>query len=168
MYRKPTYSGLYLKWESFVPRQYKRGLVNCLVHRAWQICSTYENFHREVEFIKSVLIANGYPENFISSSVHKYLSKKYQTKQQVNPVYGPDKKSVIVCLPFLGDHSIIIQRQLRRVVNKVTPWINLSVVLTPAFKLTTLSKLKCQVPVLSLSNVVYRINCNVCDQFYIG
>ena len=87
---------------------------------------------------------------------------------EVDPVYGPDKKSVIVCLPFLGDHSIIIQRQLQRVVNKVTPWINLSVVLTPAFKLTTLSKLKCQVPVLSLSNVVYRINCNVCDQFYIG
>ena len=29
IYRKPTFSGLYMKWDSFVPKSYKKGLVNC-------------------------------------------------------------------------------------------------------------------------------------------
>ena len=33
IYRKPTFSGLYVKWDSFVPKSYKKGLVNCLVFR---------------------------------------------------------------------------------------------------------------------------------------
>ena len=165
LYRKPTYSGLYLKWESFVPKKYKRGLVNCLVHRAWQICSSYENFHKEIKFIRSVLTANGYPVNFIDIVVKKFLSKKYEHSGQV---YGPEKKPVIVCLPFLSEQCIKLQRQLQRLVNGVTPWIKLIVVFSPAFKLTSLSRLKCKMPVLSLSNVVYKINCKDCDQFYIG
>ena len=44
VYHKPTFSGLYLpvRWDSFVPKQYKRGLVHCLIHRAWKICSSYQ------------------------------------------------------------------------------------------------------------------------------
>ena len=29
VYRKPTFTGLYLRWDSFVPKQYKKGLVKC-------------------------------------------------------------------------------------------------------------------------------------------
>ena len=35
IYRKPTFSGLYLKWNSYVPKQFKTGLVNCLLNQAW-------------------------------------------------------------------------------------------------------------------------------------
>ena len=45
IYRKPTFSGLYMKWDSFVPKSYKKGLVNCLVFRAWKLCSSYVLFH---------------------------------------------------------------------------------------------------------------------------
>ena len=41
IYRKPTFSGLYMKWDRFVPKSYKKGLVNCLVFRAWKLCSSY-------------------------------------------------------------------------------------------------------------------------------
>ena len=37
VFHKSTYSGLYLQWSSFVPKQYKLGL--CLLYRAWKICS---------------------------------------------------------------------------------------------------------------------------------
>ena len=169
LYRKPTFSGLYLKWDSFVPLQFKRGLVNSLIHRSWNICSTYEKFHQEVEFIRSILAANGYPINFINSCVKKYLDRLYVKKsQEVLPVFGPQKKPVIISLPFLGDQSQKLKRQLLRLIKAVAPWIKLTVVFTPVFKLACLSKLKCQIPVLSLSNVVYKINCKDCSEFYIG
>ena len=47
MYRKPTFSGLYLKWTSFVTKQFKINLVNCLLNRAWRICSSSELFQKE-------------------------------------------------------------------------------------------------------------------------
>ena len=169
VYRKPTYSGLYLQWNSFVPRQYKRGLVNCLIHRAWNICSSYDNFCKELEFIRSVLTANGYPLNFIESCVKRYLDKKYQDKTcESLPVFGPEKKSVTLCLPFVGNQGQILQRQLKRMVSAITPWVNLRIIFTPVFKLTTLTKLKCPIPVLSQSNVVYKIDCKECSNFYIG
>ena len=99
----------------------------------------------------------------------KYLNKKYDKKSQEDlPVFGPEKKSKIICLPFLGPQSDKLKRQLQRLTKSITPWIKLSVVLKPVFKLACLSKLKCRVPVLSLSNLVYKINCKDCEEFYIG
>ena len=46
--------------------------------------------------------------------------------------------------------------------------INLKVVFKATYKLSSLSKLKCELPVLSRSNVVYLIKCGDCSEFYIG
>ena len=42
-FRKPTNTELYSKWSSFVPPRYKYNLVNCLLDRAYKICSSYES-----------------------------------------------------------------------------------------------------------------------------
>ena len=39
VYRKPTFTGLYLSWYSFVPRSRKLNLIRCLSYRALNICS---------------------------------------------------------------------------------------------------------------------------------
>ena len=169
IYTKPTYSGLYLKFDSFVPKKFKRGLINSLIHRSWKICSSYERFHQEVEFIRSKLAANGYPLNYIDSCVKKYLCRTFESKSHEDlPVFGPEKKPVMICLPFLGDQSAKLSRQLQRLTKVITPWNKLSVVFTPVFKLACLSKMKSKIPILSLSNIVYKINCLDCNQFYIG
>ena len=38
VYRKPTYTGLYLKWTGNQPRRYKIKLIKCLCNRAKNIC----------------------------------------------------------------------------------------------------------------------------------
>ena len=40
VYRKKTFTGTYLHWTSLTPRDYKIGLINCLLDRAYRICST--------------------------------------------------------------------------------------------------------------------------------
>ena len=73
-----------------------------------------------------------------------------------------------MCFPFIGDQSVNLNRQLQRLVKSIAPWIKLSVVFRPVFKLSVLSKLKCVIPILSSSNVVYMIKCKDCAEFYIG
>ena len=51
VYRKPTFTGLFTNFHSFIPLAYKRSLVSCLLHRIFNLCSTYENFHVQLEVV---------------------------------------------------------------------------------------------------------------------
>ena len=44
VYRKPTFTGVFTNFESFIPDIYKRGLIETLLHRSFRLCSNYENF----------------------------------------------------------------------------------------------------------------------------
>ena len=95
------------------------------------------------------------------------LDKCYSTKTH-EEVEGPEKKSVIMCLPYLGINSLRMERQLKRIISAVCPWISLRVIFKPVHKLSVLSKLKSEYPLLSKSGVVYKVSCGDCNQFYIG
>ena len=56
VYRKPTYTGLYLRWH---------------------ICSSVENFYQEVDFLRSILAKNGYPLNFIDTITKNFIQSTY-------------------------------------------------------------------------------------------
>ena len=61
VYRKPTFTGQYLRWESFSPLKPKISLISTLVHRALMIC-TKRRLNGEIERIKKILLDNGYPK----------------------------------------------------------------------------------------------------------
>jgi len=64
-YRKPTHTGLYSKWSSFVPLHRKRNLVNSLLRRAYDIDRSYELVHTEFMNNKRMLSRNGHSNNCI-------------------------------------------------------------------------------------------------------
>ena len=64
IYRKPTFTGLYLRWNSFSPPKRKTNLILTLTHRALAICSP-ERLPSELDKIKSILLTNGFPEHVI-------------------------------------------------------------------------------------------------------
>ena len=70
VYRKPTFTGQYTRWNSFCPMKKNNNLISTLVHRALVICSksTLEN---ELSNIRSILINNGYPEAIINTVMTK-------------------------------------------------------------------------------------------------
>ena len=43
LYRKPTFTGVYLNWTSLTSRKYKTGLIKCLMNRIWKICTKDED-----------------------------------------------------------------------------------------------------------------------------
>ena len=96
VYRKPTWSGLYLHFLSFAPLSYKKGLVKTLFDRSRKICAT-ELLDEELVFLTKTLEANGYPLPFI---------KEHSAIRQHDPeaiTAGPAGKKIVIALPFLGD-----------------------------------------------------------------
>ena len=73
VYRKLTFTGQYLHWESFSPLKRKISLIATLVQRVLMIC-TKCRLNGEVEQIKKILLDNGYPKNVINAQIAKKIA----------------------------------------------------------------------------------------------
>ena len=69
---KATFSGVFTNYEI-----YKIGLVHTLLFRFFKVCSSMENFHIEVEHLRSILKCNNYPANIIDQCIKILLDKLY-------------------------------------------------------------------------------------------
>ena len=105
VYRKSTFGWVFTNYESFIPAYQKRGLLHTLVHRSFSICCDFRTFHFEIDHLKTILIKNNYPLNFIDSCMKSFLQKLYTRKVVVPNV---PKRNVFVKLPFLGSTSFQI------------------------------------------------------------
>ena len=48
---------------------YKRGLIETLLHNSFRLCSNYDNFHQEIETLKSILKRNSDPHNLVNHRI---------------------------------------------------------------------------------------------------
>ena len=56
VYRKPTFTGVYTHYQSFISSVYKFGLLSTLLFRYFSICSSYALFHLEVIEFKKIFL----------------------------------------------------------------------------------------------------------------
>ena len=76
---------------------------------------------------------------------------------------------IYLCLPYVGELATNkFVRQVRRLIAKVAPCVELRLVFRAAQKLSWLTRLKSKLNVLSQSGVAYQISCSVCEAFYVG
>ena len=106
VYRKPTFTGLFTNFHSFIPLAYKLSLVSCLLHRIFNLCSTYENFHAQPEVVRKLFNLNGFPSHMFDHLVRRFLDNMFDPKPTL---YTVPKKIVYFCLPFTGSHSLQIR-----------------------------------------------------------
>ena len=83
---------------------------------------------------------------------------------------GPEKKQLYLTLPYCGNSSTKLHRQLVRILSKIAPWAKLNVTFKPCFRLSTLSNLKSGIglPLQHRGNVVYKMNCSQCEDFILA
>ena len=110
VYRKPTFSGQYIRWESFSPRKRKTNLIATLVHRALMIC-TKNKLKQEIDFIKKILLDNGYLEDIVL----KHISKKIAQFSTAKP-FGPEKCPVYLRAPWIGSASQQLEHHVKSAV----------------------------------------------------
>ena len=99
IYRKPTFSGVYSNFESFLPSASKFGMVYTLVYSCFRICSDRIKFHAELTFLKKIFRKNGYPENFIDKCSKTFLDNIHFVKENVPTV---ERKRLLLVLSYLG------------------------------------------------------------------
>jgi hypothetical protein len=108
VYRKPTFTGLFTNFVSFLPTAYKKGFVFSLLFRYFNICSSYQIFHVELEKFKKLLLQNGYPKFFIDRCVKTFLDKMISPPSDCFTLYGEScysDPSTITQIVFLGFSS---------------------------------------------------------------
>ncbi|MEL7309663.1 MAG: hypothetical protein AAGK05_18645, partial [Pseudomonadota bacterium] len=157
VYHKPTWSGLYLNFHSFVPARYKSGLVRTLFDRANKICSE-STLPLEKQLLFSALEANGYPHNFITKHSHVRNDKP--------TMIGPRCKDVYLRIPYAGETlTSAVRKRIYESVKQTYPSAN------PRFLYITkripVRPLKDPVQPLSKSSAIYNFLCD-CGCSYIG
>ena len=159
VYRKPTFTGQYIRWNSFCPKQRKVNLVKTLVHRALMICSK-SKLHAELEKLKTIFLDNGYPEDVILS----YTKEKIASFSAVQK-FGPQKCPVYLKLPWIGNTSLRFESQIRQAITNCFFAVNPRIVYSTRRALPSIQK-DC-VPTKQKSSVIYEFTCQ-CDSGYVG
>ena len=97
MHIKPTFSGIFTNFKSFIPKFPKFGLVYTLLHRRFNTTSSYEKFHNVINELKQILKLNGYPIQFINRYMKQFLKKLHVTKAIQDAI---NNKQLLIVFPF--------------------------------------------------------------------
>ena len=165
VYRKPTFTGVFINFESFVPDIYKRGLIETLLHRSFRLCPNYENFHREIETLKSILKHNTYPHNLVNHCIKKFLNKLF-VQRGLN--FMVPKRELICVLPYLGKALLDLRTRLRRTIERNLPFCKLKIIFRSKCRLNTLFHFKDSLEKEIHSGIIYRYTCSNCKVTYYG
>ena len=96
VYRKPTFSGVYSQFDSFIPDTYKIRIIYLIVDWCFRICSSWSVFHQQLILLRKIFRKNGYPENFIDSCLKLFLNRIHILVEKVSTI---EKKPLRLVLP---------------------------------------------------------------------
>ena len=103
----PTFSCQYIRWQSFSPRKRKTNQIAALVHRALMI-RTKNKLKQEIDFIKKILLDNGYPEDIVLKHIYKKIAQ-YSTAKPI----GLENCPVYLKAPWIGSASQQLKHQIK-------------------------------------------------------
>ena len=165
IYRKPTFSGVYSTFESFLHSVYKFGMVYTLFYRCFRICSNWTQFHTELIFLKEILQKNGYLKNFIDKFLKKFLNNVHLVKENVPTV---EKKCLLLVLAYLGIKYLQTRTKLQQALKGVLNCCKLEIVFKCQTRLSNSFRYKDPIPKDLISGVVYKFQCGLCNESYYG
>ena len=164
IYRKKTFTGLFLCFTSFTPYKYKSGLVKTLVDRAYKICHNWSIFHTELTKIKDLLIKNNFPIKIINKIIKDYLNKIH--KKDSDKIV--DNKDIsYLKLPYVGKFSKFTQQKINKLCKEFCKNTNIQLVFSPC-KISNFFSSKDSIPHVLKSSVVYKYTCANCQIGYVG
>ena len=165
LYRKPTFSGLYTNFNSFIAGKYKTGLIYCLLFQIFNFTVDWMKFHEEVKFLSDIFRKNQYPQHFFDRCTKIFLDRK------LNPdtVVKIEKQKLIVSLPFVGRYSNILKKKLSALASShLISDFKICVVWKSDRVVRNFFPFKDKLPVHLCSKFLYRFKCDGCNSIYIG
>ena len=80
VYHKPTFSGVYSNFNSFISEEFKVGLIFTLLFPTFSSVSDFSRFHAEVCHLKEIFTKNAFPIKLIDSCIKEFLNKRLTEK----------------------------------------------------------------------------------------
>lgn len=127
-------------------------------HRARCTCSP-KKLNSELDFIKSTLLDNGYPETVKNKNLNTTTQNPPDDQEQ------PDRKIVTTRLPFIGTISTVFKQRIKAAVSRCYPDASLRVILSS--KPIPPSAQEDVLPTMNRSNLIYQYTCH-CNRRYVG
>ena len=159
VYRKPTFTGMYTRWDSFSPTSQKIALMRSLTSRAHRICSP-STLSEEMKTLQEIFIDNGYPGDLVKRIVQANPASNLVPQQKTTT-----SQHVTIHLPWIGRTSSDFAKEIRKTVkssfNEVEP--RLIFTTTKAFS----GRHKDVLPTTAQSSVIYEFTCR-CERTYVG
>ncbi|XP_065574928.1 uncharacterized protein LOC136036552 [Artemia franciscana] len=115
VYRKPTHSDRYLRYDSYNHPIVKNSVVYSLVDRAFLVCSSDFELKAELDYIRDVLIGNGYPQKVIDKVI--FRRKMSGITKNFAPKIEDDKP--FLSLPYIKGLTDILSSKLTKLGFKV-------------------------------------------------
>ena len=165
VFRKETFSGVYTNFISFIPLEYKFGLVHTILNRCFNLSSDLLKFHHEADKLKKILSKNAYPQKFINKCLQKFLNNMFIQRLQIP---GVPKKELRITLPYLGKTSQIVITRLSKTMNKHMKFCKLRVIFQTKNRIRNYFCFKDSVHETLRSNLIYKFSCGSCTPPYIG
>ena len=150
VFRKSMFTGLGLNFFSYCPFVFKLNSCKTLLHRAHNICSNWSKFHQEIVFLTSYFKRNCYPSHIFPRAVKTFLDNIFNPKA---PCYDVPRKTVFVSLPYMGNFSSTVRKELTSCLSNLYPYI----------KFNFSFHFKDALPDLILSCIVYEFSCPKCN-----
>ena len=164
VFRKDSFSGVYTHFNSFLPSNYKDNILFVLIHRCFTLCSSFSNFHLEMEKLKTIFKKNGFPPSLINRCIKRYLNKIINTKRTVKPI----KEKILLVLPFLDSSSIHLKKKLERSFKEFLPSFTFHVIFSSTCRIKSFLKYKDANPSHLRSHCIYKLQCSSFTATYIG
>ena len=164
VYRKPTFSGVYTHFTSYLPSVYKESLVSTLLYRAYRICSSWKEIHTEITRTKDLMSKNGYPAKFIDKLVSSFLIRM----REPNPKVNDEEKSILIVLPFLGYSTKQLEKTIEQTIRNCLPNLQFRFIYRASTRMSTMFQFKDRIPDYMKSGIVYKYKCSGCISTYIG
>ena len=166
LYRKPTFSGLYNNFSSYVAEEYKKALISCLLFRAFSFSMEWGKFHAEGVFLRDLFRKNLCPNFSIDKCIKVFVNKKFVSR---NIECTDEKQKIVISLPFLGRYSNDIKRKLKSMASKYFKSnVKVDIIWSSTRKICHFFSFKDRLPRHLCSKVLYRYSCDGCNSFYIG
>ena len=160
VYRKPTFTGLYMRWDSFSPTRTKISLIRSLAIRALKICSQ-STLADELEKLRVIFLENGYPSSVIETTFQIVVKPRLN-----KPPLEPDKKmKVFLRLPWIGPKGEKFRAEILDIIGRGFPRVKADVVFTTRKAFS--GRAKDVLPATSQSLIIYEFTCR-CSRAYVG
>ena len=159
VFRKETFTGLGQNFFSHSPLSFKINSCKTLLSRAFSLSSSWLKFHEEVSFLKTYFTKNCYPAFVFEKQLRNFLSNMFRPKPLISTV---PKMTMYVSLPFMND-SLSVQRELKKVLNKLYPYVEFKLVFRNTLTIGSLFRFKDSLSELMRASTVYLFSCPKCN-----